>query len=216
MLSICLNHPSEPTGSEAFPAPSGHLGRHRDVRSLILSPAQGQRHRTIPGHPWLWNHPRSSAEMFIYGTALSLGVSTGSGILWDALWAWNILYSVFSAAAEGTGIQGFRNSGIQEFRKGLGASLELWRMFSPDCPAPPRNSWCFLASLPRLGCDSLGTSLQAPLCLSPCLNYTSSSTEGSTKEEINLPLCFAEVLARCFELKQHHDKKAGVNRAPKI
>lgn len=32
-------------------------------------------------------------------------VSTSPGILQDAFWAWKILYSVFPAAAEGTGIR---------------------------------------------------------------------------------------------------------------
>lgn len=149
MLSICLNNPSELTGSEAFPAPSGHLGRHKNVRSLILSPAQGQRHRTIPGHPWLWKHPHSSAEMFIYGTALSLGVSTGSGILWDALWAWNILYSVFSVLQRA---QGFRSSGrasVPPWSCGeCSAQTAQHHRGAPGVPWLPSHVWDVTASEP--------------------------------------------------------------------
>lgn len=60
--------------------------------------------------------------------------------------------------------------------------------------------WLFLASypptqVPPLRHEWLRSSLKTFLSLSPLLNYTPSNSEGITKEEINLPLCFAGISA---------------------
>lgn len=70
--------------------------------------------------------------------------------------------------------------------------------------------------LPHMKPERLRISLKTLLSLFPLLNYTSSYSQGATKEEINLPLCFAGVSAHFWVKTPTWQKKVRMNRATKI